>query len=378
MNILMTADTVGGVWQYAMELMTSLEVKGYSFSLATMGPPPDDSQLEQLNRISNVTLHVGDFKLEWMASPWLDVTKAGDWLMNLAIEVKPDVVHLNGYTHASLAWNCPVLVVGHSCVLSWWRAVKGCPAGDMFEQYRIAVARGLASADMVVAPSKAMLDQLQLCYGPLMRTRVIYNARCKSFKPAPKEEFIFSAGRIWDEAKNIKALCEAAPDLDWPVYIAGPDVNEQGQACEHENVKYLGNLDQDALVGWMSRAAVYALPAYYEPFGLTVLEAAMSGCALVLGDIQSLREIWGDAAAYVPPGDVRELVFALRYLQRDPSVRRSLAARAYRRALSYRPDRLGREYDRAYRDLAKKADATRFVLPVQTHDQRLDEHRRSA
>ncbi len=32
------------------------------------------------------------------------------------------------------------------------------------------------------------------------------------------------------------------------------------------------------------------LPARYEPFGLSVLEAALSGCALVLGDIPSLRE----------------------------------------------------------------------------------------
>ena len=57
----------------------------------------------------------------------------------------------------------------------------------------------------------------------------------------------------------------------------------------------------------IARAAIYALPAHYEPFGLSILEAAMSGCALVLGDIPSLREIWGDAAVFVHP-DNRDAV----------------------------------------------------------------------
>ena len=44
---------------------------------------------------------------------------------------------------------------------------------------------------------------------------------------------------------------------------------------------------------WFARAGIYALPAVYEPFGLSVLEAALSGCALVLGDIPSLARNLG-------------------------------------------------------------------------------------
>ena len=58
-----------------------------------------------------------------------------------------------------------------------------------------------------------------------------------------------------------------------------------------------------ALARKMAEASIYALPARYEPFGLSALEAALSGCALVLGDIPSLREIWGPAAIYVPADD---------------------------------------------------------------------------
>jgi glycogen synthase len=54
---------------------------------------------------------------------------------------------------------------------------------------------------------------------------------------------------------------------------------------------------------WYARASIYALPARYEPFGLSALEAALSGCALILGDIPSLREVWLEAAPYVSPDD---------------------------------------------------------------------------
>jgi hypothetical protein len=58
-------------------------------------------------------------------------------------------------------------------------------------------------------------------------------------------------------------------------------------------VRCLGPLEASELAGWMHRAAIYALPARYEPFGLSALEAAQAGCALVLGDLSSLREVWG-------------------------------------------------------------------------------------
>jgi len=354
MKILMTCDTIGGVWQYSLELIRALAPHGVEVALATMGQPPDDSQIQQAQRLANAQLHVGDFKLEWQSSPWVDVARAGDWLMQIASRFKPDVIHLNGYAHASLPWGRPVLVVGHSCVLSWWQAVKGRPAGEQWAQYKVAVARGLACADTVVAPSRTMLLELERLYGPLGNVRVIHNARSRmQFRPAPKEEFIFSAGRLWDEGKNIAALRAVADEVEWPIYVAGPRSLEEPDPPAGQGLKELGILDEQTLASWMGRAAIYALPAYYEPFGLTALEAAMSGCALVLGDIDSLREIWGDAAAYVPPHDARELAFAIRYLQRDERTRRTLAAKAFSRALAYRPDRMSKEYLQTYDNIIR-------------------------
>ena len=71
----------------------------------------------------------------------------------------------------------------------------------------------------------------------------------------------------------------------------------------------------------LAASAIYALPARYEPFGLSALEAGLCGCALVLGDIPSLREVWGDAAVFVDPHDAQALAKALNCLIDHPEQR---------------------------------------------------------
>jgi glycosyltransferase involved in cell wall biosynthesis len=107
----------------------------------------------------------------------------------------------------------------------------------------------------------------------------------------------------------------------------------------------------------MARAAVYALPARYEPFGLSALEAGLAGCALVLGDVPSLREVWGDAALFVAPGSAAQLACVLRTLDADPEYRRAYATRARARALTYTPERMAQGYLDAYAAAAARTGA---------------------
>ena len=70
---------------------------------------------------------------------------------------------------------------------------------------------------------------------------------------------------------------------------------------------------------------------------LFVLEAALCGCALVLGDIRSLREVWGPAASYVDPDDAETLAGTLNALLDDPARRHAAALAAVERASRYTP-----------------------------------------
>ena len=218
--------------------------------------------------------------------------------------IRPDLVHLNGYCHAALPWRAPAIVVAHSCVRSWWRrGARRAGAGRMGSVFGGGF-RGLSAATLVVAPSDAMRAALHQEYGAVSATsRVIPNGR-NLHGPAPlvKSDLIFAAGRVWDDAKNIAALCDVAVDVPWPVAVAGDCGASDSSKPLPPGVRYLGRLATDEMRELYRRAAIYALPARYEPFGLSVLEAAASGCALVLGDIPSLRENWADAAVFVAAG----------------------------------------------------------------------------
>jgi glycosyltransferase involved in cell wall biosynthesis len=352
MRILMTADTVGGVWTYSMDLARALQPHGVQIDLATMGAAPTPQQRDEVATRPNVRLHDSRYKLEWMDDPWQDVARAGVWLLQLEEFTRPDIVHLNGYVHACLPWRAPCVVVGHSCVLSWWQAVKREPAPASWQHYTHEVKRGLHAADRVIAPTQAMLDQLQHYYGPLPASHVISNGRATAmFRPAAKQPYIFAAGRLWDEAKNIATLAAAAAHVSWRVCVAGDDRHPDGHQSPLDGVQLLGHLAPRDVAKRLASASIYALPARYEPFGLSALEAALAGCALVLGDIPSLREVWGDAAIYVPPDDADALAWQLNRLISNTSLRSDLTMRASLRARQYDPARMAAAYYLTYEDL---------------------------
>lgn len=366
-KVLMTADCVGGVWSYCLELARSEAFRDLTLCLAVLGGPVPRRQALEALRVPNLQLEEISGRLEWMEDPWDDVARAGDWLLELEDRFAPDLVHLNGYSHGALPFRAPKLVAGHSCVLSWWQAVKQEEAPASWNRYRQAVTMGVRGADLVIAPSRAMLDSLAHFYGPLPNARVIYNGRRPhGFQPGVKQPLILSAGRVWDEAKNIAALVAIASELSWPVYVAGENQHpaSAGRVLAADRVAFLGQLTQQDLAQWYGKASIYVLPAWYEPFGLSILEAALSGCVLVLGDIPSLREIWGEAALYVPPGEPDSLRRVLQDLCDHPARRIELSALAQCRAPLYAAEAMATAYRTAYLTLlAMRQASTEELAP---------------
>ena len=353
------------MWDYALELARGFARMGVATELAVTGPEPGDARKLAAARIPTLTLHHRPFKLEWMADPEEDLHKTGDWLLDLERRLTPDIVHVNGYAAAALPFRAPVLCVGHSCVLSWWRAVHGQDAPASWDAYAQRVADGLRMADLVAAPTQAMLNALVRHYGPLPRARVIPNGRDpQSYRPLPKRPFVLAAGRVWDQAKNIGALDTVAGRLPWSVFVAGSLDGPDGQPKPLHHARPLGQLPADQLARWFGRAAVFAHPARYEPFGLAPLEAALSGCALVLGGIPSLRELWDGAALFVEPDNRTALTRKLGALADNPARVKSLGTAARRRAHDFTAVRMVRGTMDAYADLLAKAAVRSAASPV--------------
>jgi glycosyltransferase involved in cell wall biosynthesis len=361
LRVLMTADVVGGVWTYALDLSRELSRRGVKVWLAAMGGAPSEAQRREAEAVPGLRACFRDLRLEWMDEPWSDVAEAGAWLLELERAVRPDLVHLNGYCHGALPFRAPVLLVGHSCVLSWWEAVRGEPAPAQYGRYRAEVRQGVQAAARLVAPSAAMLKALHRHYGAHPTSEVIRNGTWMRGLPLPREPFVLCAARLWDEAKNAEALARAAAGLPWPVRLAGSNIHPAtGKAASFPNVQALGAVERCRMPAWYARASIYALPARYEPFGLSILEAARSGCALVLGDIPSLRENWQGAARFVHPDDVAGLHDCLSELMTDSAARETLSRRARARGACLGSGRMARAYLEAYRAMlppARAADA---------------------
>jgi glycogen synthase len=345
-RVLMTADAVGGVWTYALDLARALAVREVQVTLATMGPRPTPEQLAETQAIPGLRVEIGDFALEWQLDgarpPWDDLYAAGVWLLRLESEVAPDVVHLNGYTHGALPFTAPKVLVGHSCLMSWREATGGAIPPLHLASYSRVVRAGLCAADCIVAPTRAMLAALEKHYGSLPHAAVIANGCDAAAFPHPaKQPIVATGGRIWDLAKNVAAVRAIAPALPWPLEVAGA-AERTAAPTPHTEILAL-----------LSRASIFALPARYEPFGLLPLEAAWSECALVLGDIASLREVWADAAVYVDPGDPAALRAALESLIDDPARLCACARAARRRAELYTAAAMAQRYSALYRSLGE-------------------------
>lgn len=367
-RILMTADAIGGVWTFATALAKALAARGCHINLITLGPRPTPAQRRQLAGVADVELTTTDLQLEWMDPHGHDLGRARRELAALALRHRPDLVHLNGYREALLPWGAPALVVAHSCVHSWWRACRGSePDAPEWATYGAAVAAGLAAAAEWVAPSASFRDTVAALYQPPRPGLVIHNGIQAPAQMCRKQPIVLGAGRCWDEAKNLQALAAVAAELPWPVVIAGAQTSGDAggeKRAQSGNLTFTGRLPHAEMLRLLHRAAVFVSPARYEPFGLGVLEAAGAGCALVLSDIPTFRELWDGAALFVAQHDAHALQRALQRVCTDEPLRISLQRRARARASTYGIDIMADRYCDAYASLlAREPQASRAAQP---------------
>ncbi|CAO3428460.1 glycosyltransferase [Azospirillum brasilense] len=319
-HLLMTADSVGGVWTYALDLAQELAADGLRVTLAVLGPSPQDDQTAAARAIPGLELIDTGLPLDWMAEDPAAIRHGAEALGTLARRLEVDLVHLNSPALAADAgFTVPVVGVCHSCLATWWATLRGGALPSDF-LWRIEVlARGYRACDALAAPSAAFAQATAAAYG-LPPPVVVRNGR----RPPPgggpggRERFVFTAGRLWDDGKNIATLDAAAALLKVPVVAAGSLEGPGGNRRTLRHAAALGRLDAVSVAAWLARAPVFASAALYEPFGLTVLEAAQAGCALVLSDIATFRELWDGAALFVEPRDSAALAATIRRMLDDP------------------------------------------------------------
>ncbi len=185
------------------------------------------------------------------------------------------------------------------------------------------------------------------------------------------DNFVLYVGDVtWN--KNLPGLIEAMKQIEMPLVMVGKalvDENfdrtnpwNQDLAKVHELAKNapqimrLGFVPGEDLVGLYNLATVFAMPSFYEGFGLPVLEAMACGCPVVAGNTSSLQEICGKAAILVDPENTEEIADRLlRILRLPKEEREELIQKGIEQAQKFSWEKTAQETLAIYRKISRKS-----------------------
>lgn len=348
MRVLITTDTIGGVWTFTRELTTQLLERGCEVALVSFGRKPSPTQQDWCDKIgrgnpSAFRYVSSSIPLEWMQNNEQTYIAGAALLRKVAREFSCELMLSSQFCFGAVPLSCPKIIVAHSDVFSWAEACgkSPLPSSSWLERYHAFVTNGLNGASAVVAPTHWMLSALSKSFRVPPLSYVISNGRSIRTKQAARKNQAVTAGRLWDEAKNLQILKQVASRI--PIVVAGEaDADSEALPPDIANMTFIGPQSESALLALLRESAIYLCTSKYEPFGLAPLEAALCGCAVIANDIPSLREVWADAALYFK--DASSLSALLRQLKADPVKLRLAQQRSCRRARAFTSERMADGY----------------------------------
>lgn len=364
MRVLLTTDTVGGVWTFTRELAGGLLKAGHLVALVSFGRDTSATQEAWVRETQETWSTRFYFEssttpLEWMDGNAQTFDEGAKVLRSVAARFRPDLLHASQFCWGALDLHTPTVITAHSDVLSWAEACRpsGLEDSDWLRTYVRLVTKGLAAARAIVAPTRWMAATVRRHFPVCSEVRIVANGVSSSSKEDHKPEAramrALCVGRVWDEGKGMDLLAQG--EWPMPVDVAGEVEFEGGQA-KIAGVRALGMLGEVELEREMRATAVYICCSIYEPFGLAAVEAGLCGCAVVCRDTASLREVWGDAAIYFSDGSSLRMV--LGKFMDDEELLARMQGLARNRAGLYTVAAMVEGYLQVYADVVRSSNGT--------------------
>ncbi|MEC3891824.1 glycosyltransferase family 4 protein [Nocardiopsis sp. LDBS1602] len=243
------------------------------------------------------------------------VAHLADQLRNVA--PTPDVLHLHhlafGASPAMLQAfpTIPALALIHGTDLLYARV---CPT------QRTILTRVAHRAQVVVAPTPAMADQLSRMVPDLPPGRIVHvpwgvpdsllaapPPRPTQRRPGPLR--LLFAGRLTPE-KGADELLAACREAGAQLSVAAPTPPDA-------DVRYLGWFDRPALWAEFAHHDLLVVPSTWEAFCLVAIEAQACGLPVLYRDVPVLNEVLGTSAIPIPDLSKRTLAATLAWLVAD-------------------------------------------------------------
>ena len=191
------------------------------------------------------------------------------------------------------------------------------------------VKKVLKGASLLLPNSENEYKRLLNRYGEARPYEIIPNAIDPSLfgnydmQPKRSHKSVLCVGRF-EGLKNQLTLIRALNNTEFNLILVGkPATNqskyfEQCRAIAENNISFIYDIMQDQLVDYYQNAYVHALPSWFETTGLSSLEAAASGCNIVVTSKGDTREYFEDMAFYCEPSSSESIYEAIKKASEAP------------------------------------------------------------
>lgn len=240
----------------------------------------------------------------------------GDELIESQRPRRADVFHAPWIDGAMLRPPCPQIVTLHD-VVPLKRRSEYLRSGIRFRMRYLAVGR----STRVIVPTAVVAAEVTEHLGMQPeRLTVVHEApapamhECSAWEIAavrkryrlPDDYLLWVGGlQTPDPRKRIAALARAPREL--PLVLVGAT---RPWAHELPDVTLTGHVPDEHLAAIYSGARALVFPSDDEGFGLPPVEALACGTPVVASDLPVLREVLGERATFVEPGDIAGLLAA--------------------------------------------------------------------